>query len=493
MSQRLYSTISFKSAIVCCFLLCGCLSDLSTSGSSSSNSNASCPGEGGLFPTPVAPQSHRDYKKLSIDQKSLQNKSGSLFLLAQTPLVAIVNEPCVLSQNSRNTPISQLLREQISSQKSHTTERAYSLKLKDSVTLQQLEQMTAQDSCLISLGEDVLVTPSATSVNDPGFSSLTHLTAIHASDAWDTFFEDLTGTVTLAVIDDGIDMTHQDLNPILWVNPGEVAGNGIDDDGNGYVDDINGYNFASSLASPAHEAGTSHGSHVAGLSAAIDNNNIGITGVMGRNVRIMVLNVFGSAGTSSAANIVNALNYARSKGAHVINMSLGGLGSADTVNTAMINAVASGSFIAVAAGNDNTLVTDTTFYMPMGYAKDIEGAISVGSVDALSLQRSSFSNYSTTYVEIAAPGSDSNTGGLLSTVPTNSYNYKQGTSMASPVVAGAAALLVGWAQSRGITLTPAQIESSLKSSADASGSLAPYFMGGALLNLSNLASATLCF
>ncbi|MBY0384499.1 S8 family serine peptidase, partial [bacterium] len=245
---------------------------------------------------------------------------------------------------------------------------------------------------------------------------------------------------------------------------------------------------------PAQEAGSSHGTHVAGLAAAKDNNGIGITGVMGRNVKIMALNVFGSTGGAGVAEMVNALNYARSKGAHVINMSLGGPGSADIVKTTLQNAVASGSFIAIAAGNDDALITDSNFYIPMGYAKDINGAVSVGSVDAITLQRSSFSNYSTTYVEIGAPGSDSTApGGLLSTVPSNTYGYKQGTSMASPVVAGAAALLIGWAQSNGVILTPADVEAQLKSSADARGALSPYFMGGALLNLSNLAAATLCY
>lgn len=485
MSPRLYSTISFKAALLGCFLLCGCLSDVSTTGSSSSSSNGACPGEGGLFPTPVAPQSLRKPEKFSVVQKNIPKNAS---------LVAMVDEQCLVRQAFVGQGLSQLLRNEVLAQKSHISERAYKLKLNQTYSANELKQLAENDSCLISVGDDVQVSLSDTTVNDPQFSLQTHMSAINALAAWDVFYQDLSSTeVIIAIIDDGMDMTHQDLSAIHWVNPDEIASNGIDDDGNGYVDDINGYNFASNIASPAQQAGTSHGTHVAGLAAAIDNNNIGISGVMGRNVKIMSLNVFGSTGGAGAAEMINALNYARSKGAHVINMSLGGLGSSDLVRTALVNAVAGGSFIAIAAGNDNALVTSTNFYLPMGYAKDIEGAVAVGSVDAQTLARSSFSNYSTTYVEIGAPGSDSTSGGLLSTVPSNSYGYKQGTSMASPVVAGSAALLIGWAQSQGIIVSPAQVESYLKSSADASGALSPYFMGGALLNLSNLASSTLCF
>jgi subtilisin family serine protease len=485
LSPRLYSIISFKSALLGCFLLCGCLSDVSTTGSSSSSSNGACPGEGGLFPTPVAPQSFGKYQKFTVSQNKLRKNET---------LVALVNEKCLALQLPNAPGISQLLRNEIMAQTSRISERAYDLKLSQNQSLNELKQMAENDPCLVSLGDDVEVTLSETTVNDPQFASQTHLAAINAPQAWDVFYQNLSSTeVIVAIIDDGTDMTHQDLSSIHWVNPGEIPGNGIDDDGNGYVDDINGYNFASNIASPAQQAGTSHGTHVAGLAAAMDNNSIGVSGVMGRNVKIMSLNVFGSTGGAGVTEMVNALNYARSKGAHVINMSLGGLGSSDLVKTALENAVAGGSFIAIAAGNDDSLITSTNFYIPMGYAKDIAGAVAVGSVDAITLQRSSFSNYSTTYVEIGAPGSDDTVGGLLSTVPTNSYGFKQGTSMASPVVAGAAALLIGWAQSQSITLSPAQVESYLKSSADVSGALSPYFMGGALLNLSNLASSTLCF
>lgn len=489
-NPRWFSIISFNSfaLALCLGALTGC-TNLGGDGSSSASSTKACAGEGGLFPSPIGPQSVRAYEKYSLP-KSVFTKSS--LLKSDTSLVAIINEKCVLQQPSGGTAISQTLRKEVEAQASPISERAYSLKLEPQISAASLQQRVSNDPCLVSLSEDAIAYPTATSVNDPGFASQTHLTGIQAPDAWDTFYAGISGEVIIAIIDDGMQMDHPDLMPSLWVNPGEIASNGIDDDGNGYVDDINGYNFASNIASPAQQNGSSHGTHVAGLAAAKDNNSVGVTGVMGRNVKIMALNVFGTNPGSSAPAILNAINYARDKGAHVINMSLGGPGTASSIRTAMSNAVAAGTFIAVAAGNDNQLVTSSAFVYPMGYAKDIEGAMAVGSIDAVTLEKSSFSNYSTTYVEIAAPGSDDNTGGVLSTYPTSTYQYLQGTSMASPVLAGAAALVIGYVRAQGGTITPAQVESYLKSSADTRGGLTPYFLGGGALNLKNLAATAQC-
>lgn len=463
-------------------------------GGSTSSSSSACVGEGGIVPSPGVPESVKALRKFSVPERLFKGTgvaSASAMLSGDVPLIAIVNEKCMMNKSAAAGQISQKLRGEVAAQRSLSLGRAYPLRLGQAVSMTALKAQVEADPCLIQLSEDAPVYKMA-AATDPSYSLQTHLTAIKASEGWDSLYNGLTTDVIIAIIDDGMQMNHPDLSGVLWTNPGEIAGNSIDDDGNGYVDDVNGYNFASSLSSPAAENGASHGTHVAGLAAAQADNGIGISGVMGRHAKIMVLNVFGQSASSSGASIINAINYAAAKGAKVINMSLGGSGTASSVNSAMVNAVAAGSFIAIAAGNNSQLVTSGNFYYPMGYAKDISGAMSVGSVDATSLALSSFSNYSTTYVEIGAPGSNAATGGVYSTYPTNTYTYLQGTSMASPVLAGAAALVIGWIESQGRTATPAEIETLLKSSATQSTSLSNYFMGGFLLNLESLASSAEC-
>lgn len=487
LNHRSFFTTSFKLLKYGLFLtfLFGC-TNMGGGSSSSSSTKSACAGDGGLFPTPIAPQAMKAHTKFAFTSKA------NSYVESGTKLVAVINEKCVAAQPMGANHISQNLRTQMETLGSHLPERAYSYTAPYRISKNELRVQVEKDPCLLSLSEDHFAYRTATTVNDPLYSSQFHLPAINASEAWDTFYDGLTGDVVIAVIDDGMQMNHPDLSGALWVNSDEIASNGVDDDGNGYIDDVNGYNFTSTLPSPAHENGATHGTHVTGLAAAKDNNSIGITGVMGRNIKIMTLNVFGPNAGSSAAAIVNAINYARNNGADVINMSLGGSGTAPSVNVALQNAVAGGAFVAIAAGNDNIQVTSSNFVYPMGYAKDIEGAMAVGSLDAKTLEKSDFSNYSTTYVEIAAPGSDDDTGGVYSTYPTSTYSYLQGTSMASPVLAGAAALVIGYVRSQGSTITPAQVESLLKSSADARAGLSPYFLGGASLDLKNLADAAVC-
>jgi len=474
--------------VILLLALSGCGSVVGGGGSSDSSSK-SCSGEGGLFPSPVAPQGYKPLEKYSVSESVFQKAT---IMPAGTALTAVVDEECIVKQPANSRFISQSLRADIEAQASRLEGRAYTLKTPGNFSETQLRRFIGEDPCLMQVSEEAEIRLADTTTNDPQLSLLKHLENIDAYSAWDLLHVGLTGAVPIAIIDDGMQMDHPDLSGVIWTNPGETASNGIDDDANGYVDDINGYNFSSNLASPAHENGNTHGTHVAGLAAAEGNNAVGITGVMGRNADIMVLNVFGTNATTNSTKIINAINYARIKGAKVINMSLGGSGTAASVNTAMVNAVAAGTFIASAAGNDSREVTAAGFYMPMGYSKDIEGAMSVGSIDAISSLKSGFSNWSTTYVEIGAPGSNSVTGGLRSTFPTNTYAYLQGTSMASPVLAGAAALVIGWAESNGLSPTPAQVEALIKSSATSSSALTTAFENGGILNLNSMAQAAQC-
>ena len=354
------------------------------------------------------------------------------------------------------------------------------------VTLSTSELNALPQNCILSVSRNHTIDHFA---NDPLTSDQTHIaeTGTAASEA--TLYNTtngIRGSIVLAVIDDGVDFTHADLTDQAWVNSGEIAANGLDDDNNGFVDDINGWNFGSNLASPAPEGSADHGTHVAGLAAARMGNGVGGQGVMGSNVKIMGLNVFGSSSTTSTTFIVNAIQYAVDNGAEVINLSLGGRGSSSTMESVLQWAADNNVVIVAAAGNAGEVVTASNFYIPMGYAASISGFLSVGSSSLGTGAISSFSNTSTAFVEIAAPGSDPLSAGLLSTLPGSTYGRKQGTSMASPLVAGAAAIVRAWAKSRDLTLTAGDVEDILKSRAISLPTLATHIQEGRRLDVQSI-------
>ena len=280
-----------------------------------------------------------------------------------------------------------------------------------------------------------------------------HLGVVDAFAAWDLSLGD--EDVVVAVVDDAVKITHEDLANSKWVNPGEIAGNGIDDDNNGYIDDINGWDAADNDNNPnppstATASSFSHGTHVAGLVGATTNNSKGIA-ALGGGVSIMAVKCTqnSSTNTSIISHGWSGFQYAMNNGADIINISWGGTGSSFTYQ-ALINAAHNaGITIVAAAGNSSS---STQFY-PAAYDNVIAVAATT-STDA----KASFSNYGT-WVDIAAPGSS-----LKSCVATSNtaYAYKSGTSMASPVVAGLCGLLLSYEP----TLDPADILSCLTSSAD---------------------------
>ena len=143
---------------------------------------------------------------------------------------------------------------------------------------------------------------------------------INASTAWDKHTGD--GSVVVAVVDTGIDYTHPDLQANIWVNPGEIAGNGIDDDNNGRVDDVRGWDFANNDADPMDDDVDGHGSHVAGIIGAIGNNAVGVSGV-NWNVKLMPLKVLRADGNGDLVNIIAAFDYAIAARQYAIDHSFG--------------------------------------------------------------------------------------------------------------------------------------------------------------------------
>ncbi len=272
---------------------------------------------------------------------------------------------------------------------------------------------------------------SATAVpNDPDYPQQWGLPVINAPAAWDV----TTGSpqVTVAIVDTGIDATDADLAPNIWTNPGESGGgretNRIDDDGDGRIDDVHGWDFVSGDNQP--QDGNGHGTHVAGTIGARGNDGVGIAGVTW-STSLMALRILNNNGVGSVSAAISAYALAARDGARVVNASLGGAGYSQAEHDAI--AAAPNTLFVVAAGNssDND---DTSAEYPCDY--DLPNLICVAASDHDD-SLASFSNYGATTVDLAAPGVD-----VLSTSPGNTYSQEDGTSVATPFVSGAAALLL---------------------------------------------------
>lgn len=283
------------------------------------------------------------------------------------------------------------------------------------------------------------------SPNDPYFTGNNqwYLPQISAENAWDISFGD--PNITVAITDNAIDTSHEDLNGALWQNPGEVPNDGNDNDNNGYTDDYRGYDVGENDPDPSPaNSSTMHGTHVAGLAGAETDNSTGIASI-GFGVSIMAVKIADANGNLTAG--YDGITYAADNGADVINMSWGGGQSSSTGQNAVTYAYNQGAVLVAAAGNSST---NTQFY-PAAYNE----VISVGATDQND-EKASFSNYGS-WIDISAPGTQ-----MASSVPWDDYDYTQGTSMASPVVAGLCGLML----SHNPSLSQNEVENCLKSTAD---------------------------
>jgi subtilisin family serine protease len=284
------------------------------------------------------------------------------------------------------------------------------------------------------------VTASSIVPTDPQFGDLWGLSSalgIDAPRAWELSTGD--SNTVVAVLDTGVDYTHEDLAANMWTNPQEVAGNGIDDDANGYIDDVHGINAITGAASPGNPMDDHfHGTHVSGTIGARGDNGIGVVGVNYR-VKIMALKFLSASGSGSIGDAIRAMNYLvdmKLRGdvnVRVVNNSWGGDGYSAPMKLAIERARDAGIIFVAAAGNANS-DNDARPTYPAGY--DVSNVVSVLALTSAQ-QRAGYSNYGAYTVHIAAPGSS-----ILSTVPGNGYATYSGTSMATPHVTGALALLL---------------------------------------------------
>ena len=249
---------------------------------------------------------------------------------------------------------------------------------------------------------------------------------INAPEAWQITQGDRSAQGPLiAVIDTGIDYSHPDLAANMWTNPGEIPGDGIDNDGNGVVDDVHGYNAFDQTGDPMD--GHSHGTHCAGTIGAVGNNG-GIVGVSPQ-AKMMAVKIFSDKGESTSASILRGIQYANKMGADITSNSWGGGPYSEAVKEAFSSSEA---LHVVAAGNDK-VDNDTIDYYPANY--DVDNMIVVAATDHRD-ERAAFSQWGATKVDVAAPGKD-----IWSTVPNGKYASYSGTSMATPHVSGVAALV----------------------------------------------------
>jgi subtilisin family serine protease/DNA-binding beta-propeller fold protein YncE len=236
--------------------------------------------------------------------------------------------------------------------------------------------------------------------------------------------------VIVAVIDSGVDASHPDLRDNLYVNPGEIPGNGVDDDGNGLVDDVSGWDFANGDNDPFDDL--FHGTHVSGIIGAVADNGLGVAGMAWR-VRILPCKFLNSDGLGFSSNAIRAIDYATLQGARVLNNSWGGGGLSVAMKDTIDAAGAGGVVFVVSAGNDGDDFAVRPQY-PAAYT--LPNVVAVAATDEND-GLAPFSNFGAATVLLGAPGVH-----ILSTLPGGQYGKLSGTSMSAPIVSGALALLL---------------------------------------------------
>ena len=253
---------------------------------------------------------------------------------------------------------------------------------------------------------------------------------IDAVDAWNI---DTGNSIIIGVIDTGVDTAHVDLLGNIWTNPGEIPDNGMDDDSNGYVDDMHGWDFVNWDNGPIDDNG--HGTHCSGTIAAVGNNAVGVVGVCW-SAKIMALKFLDQGGYGSTSDAVLAVEYATMMGANLTSNSWGGGGVSQALVDAIIASNAHGMLFVAAAGNSG-VDNDVYPHYPSSYGLDnIIAVAATDHNDQLADEPTWGSNWGLNSVDLGAPGVS-----IYSTTPGGGYGYKSGTSMATPHVSGAAALI----------------------------------------------------
>lgn len=389
-----------------------------------------------------------DYNKETAEEEGQTPSS-----IKDYPVLGALLEEYGVSEISRPFPLL----------KSKTFVHTYEVVFQDYMRAGDFINQIKQDP-LVEYAERIPLYTYQHTPNDADLNDQWYLDAVEAYAAWDINKGD--ENIVVAVVDDAVKITHEDIAPNLWVNTGEIPNNGKDDDNNGYVDDVHGYDVADNDGDPnppsnATASGFSHGTHVASIAASAGGNGKGIASLA---YGVSIMGVKCTKSNTSNTSVIQygwpGVQYAIAAGADVINLSWGGTGYSQTYENIVNEAFENGVIMVAAAGNSNT---STPFY-PAAY-DNVLGVASVSDGDI----KSSFSNYGN-WVNISAPGSV-----IHAAIATNNTAYatKSGTSMASPMVASLCALML----SHNPTLTPAVIMQYICDSADPIDSKNPTYAG----------------
>ena len=296
-------------------------------------------------------------------------------------------------------------------------------------------ELTASDLDRMQSDNRLKNATAAVVPNDPLYSQQSYITTIKADLVWEQTTGD--SSQVIAILDTGVDWSHPDLKNKIWRNTDEIEGNGEDDDDNGFQDDYMGWDFINNDNNPMDD--NSHGTHVAGIAAAEANNGIGIAGV-NWHAKIMPVKVFPASGYGNSETITQGIYYAASNGATVINMSFSSYGRSFTMEAALLDAFSKNILLVAAAGNDANSIYDVDIFglplisYPAAFSF-VLGIQSDGDYSNYDPDGPIFSNFNEGFnYELKAPGK------ALSTVLNGNYRVAHGTSMATPMIAGALAM-----------------------------------------------------
>lgn len=364
-----------------------------------------------------------------LRQARLQNSNPNALVVSTEPEYASLKNIYRIKLNEEVLNIQGLAADLASKENVEYAEPNYIFSVNDFT----IDSEIIYDEELSAFEEDV-------TLNDPLYSQQSNITQANIDDVWDAYGTG-DGSQIVAVLDTGVDYTHPDLEDNIWINTAELNGvEGYDDDGNGYVDDIRGWDFINLDNAPLDD--NMHGTHVAGIIGAVGNNGIGISGAVW-NVKLMPIKVFQSNGTGNSATIASGVEYATNNGATIQNMSFGSYAESFTLKAALETAYAT-SVLVGAAGNDAICIgpglcpnfRPSAPLYPGAYTYVLGVEDSNGAYDNYDQDGPIFSKYyNFLNYEVKAAGS-----AIMSTVPGGGYRALTGTSMATPLVAGAVAL-----------------------------------------------------